>query len=270
MESSRLSRLLKTKNHCLPMNQSQNEFEKSTPPVAEIFGALEEHIAELRKRLIISAIGLIAAVLICFFFSEPIMDFLCGPIGGLHSLTAIEITENVSSVFDVALLAGFILAFPLIAYEAFAFILPGLKSTEKAVLFRFLPPVILFFLAGVAFAFYIVLPAAIPFLTSFMGIKTEIRPSDYISFSTNLIFWIGIVFEMPILIYIAARLGIIRAKQLLKNWRQAVVVCAVLAMIITPTVDPVNMMLLMVPLIGLYFLSILFAKFAEKKADRRQ
>ena len=229
------------------------------------FGALEEHIAELRKRLIIAAAGFLAAVVVCFFFSGQIMDFLCRPIGGMHFLKSIEITENVSAVFDVALLAGFILAFPLIADEAFAFMLPGLKSSEKNVLFRFLPPVIVFFLAGVCFAFFVVLPAAIPFLTSFMGIKTEIRPSDYISFSTNLIFWIGIVFEMPILIYIGARLGLVRADQLLKNWRQAVVVCAVLAMLITPTVDPVNMLLLMVPLIALYFLSILGAKLAEKR-----
>ena len=225
---------------------------------------MEEHITELRKRLLISVAGLVAAVVICFFFSEPIMNFLCRPIGGLTNLTAIEITENVSSVFDVALLAGFILAFPLIAYEAFAFILPGLETNEKAVLSRFLPPVILFFLAGVCFAFFIVLPAAIHFLTSFMGIKTEIRPSDYISFSTNLIFWIGIVFEMPVIIYIAARLRIIDSQKLLKNWRQAVVICAVLAMLITPTVDPVNMLLLMVPLIALYFLSILGAKIAER------
>ncbi len=242
-------------------NDPKSEF--STAGV--FFGALEEHISELRKRLIIAAAGFLAAVVICFFFSGQIMDFLCRPVGGIQSLKSIEITENVSSVFDVALLAGFILAFPLIAYEAFAFILPGLKTTEKKVLFRFLPPVILFFLAGVCFAFFIVLPAAIPFLTSFMGIQTDIRPSDYISFSTNLIFWIGIVFEMPIIIYIGARLGIVRASMLIKNWRQAVVVCAVLAMMITPTVDPVNMLLLMVPLIGLYFLSVLFAKFAEKK-----
>ncbi len=134
-------------------------------------------------------------------------------------------------------------------------------------LFRFLPPVILFFLGGVCFAFFIVLPAAIPFLTSFMGIRTEIRPSDYISFSTNLIFWIGIVFEMPIIIYIAARLHVVDSRMLLKNWRQAVVVCAVLAMMITPTVDPVNMLLLMVPLIALYFLSILGAKLAERKSQ---
>ncbi len=247
------------------MNSNGTNSQRDYPTAGVFFGALEEHITELRKRLIISAAGFLAAVILCFCFSEKIMDFLCGPIGGLQHLTSIEITENVSSVFDVALLAGFILAFPLIAYEAFAFILPGLKTGEKKVLFRFLPPVILFFLAGICFAFYIVLPAAIPFLTSFMGIKTEIRPSDYISFSTNLIFWIGIVFEMPILIYIAARLGFIRAEQLLKNWRQAVVVCAILAMLITPTVDPVNMLLLMVPLTALYFLSILFAKLAERK-----
>lgn len=241
-----------------------NTPESNAPSLGEFFSAMEEHITELRKRLLISVAGLVAAVVICFFFSEPIMNFLCRPIGGLTNLTAIEITENVSSVFDVALLAGFILAFPLIAYEAFAFILPGLETNEKAVLSRFLPPVILFFLAGVCFAFFIVLPAAIHFLTSFMGIKTEIRPSDYISFSTNLIFWIGIVFEMPVIIYIAARLRIIDSQKLLKNWRQAVVICAVLAMLITPTVDPVNMLLLMVPLIALYFLSILGAKIAER------
>ena len=247
------------------MKQNQTGFETQPTPLGELFGALEEHITELRRRIIISAAGFLAAVVLCFFFSEPIMDFLCRPIGGLNTLTSIEITENVSAVFDVAMLAGFILAFPLIAYEAFAFILPGLKTGEKAVLFRFLPPVILFFLAGICFAFFIVLPAAIPFLTSFMGIKTEIRPSDYISFGTNLIFWIGIVFEMPVIIFIAARLHIVRSGQLVKGWRQSVVICAVLAMLITPTVDPVNILLLMVPLIALYFLSILGAKLAERK-----
>ena len=248
------------------MNPNQIPPEPDKLSAGAFFSAMEEHITELRKRLIISAAGLVIAVVICFFFSGAIMNFLCQPIGGLDKLTSIEITENAASVFDVSLLAGFILAFPLIAYEALAFILPGLETNEKKVLSRFLPPVILFFLAGVCFAFFIVLPAAIPFLTSFMGIKTEIRPSDYISFSTNLIFWIGIVFEMPVIIYIAARLRIIDSRKLLKNWRQAVVICAVLAMLITPTVDPVNMLLLMVPLTALYFLSILGARLAEKKS----
>ena len=246
------------------MNRNQANFEGEVSPLGEVFGAMEEHIVELRRRTITAVAGLILAVIICFFFSEPIMNFLCRPIGGMNSLTAIEITENVSSVFDVALLSGFILSFPLIAYEVFAFVLPGLKSAEKAALFRFLPPVVVFFLLGISFAFFIVLPAAIPFLTAFMGIRTEVRPSDYISFSTNLIFWVGIMFEMPVILYIAARLQIIRSEQLLKNWRQAVVICAVLAMLITPTVDPVNMLLLMVPLIALYFLSFFAVKLAEK------
>ena len=247
------------------MDQNQTNFETQPSPLGELFGAMEEHIAELRKRLVIAIAGLVIAVVICFFFSEPIMEYLCRPIGGMDRLTSIEITENVSVVFDVALLAGFILAFPLIIYEIFAFILPGLKENEKRLLKYFFPPVILFFLAGVCFAFYIVLPAAIPFLTSFMGIKTEVLPSNYISFTTNLIFWIGIAFEMPVVLYMAARLHIVSSAQLLKNWRQAVVICAVLAMVITPTVDPVNMMLLMVPLVALYFLSILGTKLAEKR-----
>lgn len=251
------------------MAPNNTSFENKTSTAGLFFGAIEEHIIELRKRLIIAAAGFLAAVTICFFFSEQIMNLLCRPVGGLENLTAIEITENVSSVFDVALLAGFILAFPLIAYEALAFVLPGLKANEKAALYRFLPPVILFFITGVCFAFFIVLPAAIPFLTSFMGIRTEIRPSDYISFSTNLIFWIGIVFEMPVIIFILTRLGVVQSAQLLKSWRQAVVVCAVLAMIITPTVDPVNMLLLMVPLIALYFLSIFGAKIAEQRLNRK-
>ncbi|MBR6089475.1 MAG: twin-arginine translocase subunit TatC [Anaerolineaceae bacterium] len=247
------------------MDPMLNNPETPPTPLEELLGGMEEHITELRKRLIISAAGLITGVVICFFLSDPIMRFLCRPIGGMDKLTAIEITENVSSVFDVALLAGFILAFPLIAYEALAFILPGLKDSEKKFLLRFFPPVIIFFLLGICFAFFIVLPAAIPFLTSFMGIKTEVRPSDYISFSTNLIFWIGIVFEMPVILYIAARLRLVHSGQLLKNWRQAVVICAVLAMIITPTVDPVNMLLLMVPLIALYFLSIVGVRLAETR-----
>ncbi|NMA13422.1 MAG: twin-arginine translocase subunit TatC, partial [Chloroflexi bacterium] len=114
------------------------------------------------------------------------------------------------------------------------------------------------------FAFYVILPAAIPFLTSFLGIKTAIRTGSYIKFTTGLMFWIGVSFELPVVIYILAKVGVVNAALLLKEWRIAVVVCAVLAMVITPTTDPVNMMLVMVPLVLLYFLSVLFASFAKK------
>ncbi len=231
----------------------------------EFMSAIGEHISELRKRLFIGLIALLAATFICMFFSEKFMEILCLPIGGLDKLRSIEVTENVSAVFRVALLGGIITSSPILLYETLAFILPALKSNEKHTLFTFLPFTILFFLSGVAFAYFILLPVAIPFLTSFMGIETEVRPANYISFVTNMLFWVGVVFEMPLIIFILARVGLVTSGMLLKNWRQAVVGCAILAMIITPTIDPVNMMILMVPLILLFFLSILFARIAEKR-----
>ncbi|MHC1771387.1 MAG: twin-arginine translocase subunit TatC [Flexilinea sp.] len=231
----------------------------------EFMSAIGEHISELRKRLFIGLIALLAATVLCMFFSGKLMNILCLPIGGLDKLRSIEVTENVSAVFRVALLGGIIVSCPVLLYEILAFILPALKSNEKRTLFFFLPFTILFFLSGVAFAYFILLPVAIPFLTSFMGIVTEVRPANYISFVTNMLFWVGVVFEMPLVVFILARIGLITAGQLLKNWRQAVVVCAILAMIITPTIDPVNMLILMVPLILLFFLSVLFARIAERR-----
>lgn len=231
----------------------------------EFMSAIGEHISELRKRLFIGLITLLAATILCMFFSEKFMEILSIPIGGLDKLRSIEVTENVSAVFRVALLGGIIISSPILLYETLAFILPALKSNEKHTLFTFLPFTILFFLSGVAFAYFVLLPVAIPFLTSFMGIETEVRPANYISFVTNMLFWVGVVFEMPLIIFILARVGLVTSGMLLKNWRQAVVGCAILAMIITPTIDPVNMMILVVPLILLYFLSILFARIAEKR-----
>mgnify|MGYP000902166317 CR=1 FL=1 len=234
----------------------------------QFFSAMSEHIYELRNRMIIGIIALIFGTILCLFFSEKLLEIICIPIGGIEKLRSIEITENISAVFRVVLLGGVILSFPVILYEIFAFILPALKANEKRLLFSFLPSAILFFLCGISFAYFLLLPTAIPFLTTFMGIETEVRPANYISFVTNMIFWVGVVFELPIMIYIPARIGWITAKQLLKNWRFAVVICAVLAMLITPTVDPVNMTILMIPLITLYFISILFAQFAEKSRRR--
>lgn len=259
----------------IKQNPQQEDFEASddTPlepmSLREFAEAMGEHLTELRKRLVTSLIAFAAGFGVSMIFINPIMDYLCKPIGGISELRSIEVTENVAAVFRVAILSGFIIAFPVITYEILAFVLPALRSNEKKVLYTFLPLIVLFFLCGVAFSYFILLPVAVPFLTSFMDIKTEVRPENYISFATNMLFWIGIVFEMPIAIYIPAKLGVITAAQLLKNWRQAVVVCAILAMIITPTVDPVNMMILMVPLIALFFLSVFFAKIAERKRAKQ-
>ena len=126
-----------------------------------------------------------------------------------------------------------------------------------------IPIALLFFLGGMAFAYFIMLPVALPFLLNFAGIHTIPRPTSYMSFVTSIMFWIGLAFEFPLVIYILAALHFVNARTLAKQWRLAVVIIAVAAAAITPTVDPVNMSIVMGPMILLYFLSIGLAYLAN-------
>jgi sec-independent protein translocase protein TatC len=172
----------------------------------------------------------------------------------------------------VSLFSGFILAFPFILYQLLAFILPGLTKNEKRWVLVSIPFATLLFISGVAFAYYFMLPTAVGFLVSFMGIPNTPRLANYINFVANILFWIGVSFEMPLLVFILAKLRFVTARALLTQWRIAIVLIAILAAFISPTVDPINMAILMVPLIILYFLSVLMAFIAvrEKKDTSNQ
>jgi sec-independent protein translocase protein TatC len=224
-----------------------------------LLAGLAPHFNELRSRLLKSLIALIVCVLTSFLFTEQIINILVEPIGGLQNLQSIEVTETISVFMKVALLAGFIMALPVIAYQIVAFIVPGLEPREKRWLFLSIPFIVVLFLGGVAFTYFVMLKAAIPFLVEFMGVKTIPRLSNYMSFVTNLMFWIGVCFEAPLVVMILAKLKIVNARMLIKGWRVAIVLSAGLAAVITPTTDPVNMGLLMAPLMALYLLSILLA-----------
>lgn len=223
-----------------------------------------EHIEELRKRLLIALLALGIATVMSFSFAQVLIEYLSIPIGGLENLQSIEITENIGVFMRVSLLAGFVLALPVILYELLAFIMPGLESNEKKWVYWAIPFITVMFIIGAAFAFLVMLPAAIPFLTSFLGVQTVPRLSNYINFVTNLVFWIGMSFQAPLVIFILARLKLVRATDLIKQWRLAVVIIAVIAAMVTPTVDPVNMALLMAPLILLYWVSVLLAALARR------
>jgi sec-independent protein translocase protein TatC len=208
-------------------------------------------------------LAMIVAVLICVAFGERLIAILAYPIGGIDRLISIEVTENVSVFMRVSLLGGFILAFPYLLYEALAYIRPALEDHEWRGLLIAIPFATLLFVSGVLFAYFVMLPAALPFLISFIGITTTPRLSNYFSFVTGLLFWIGVSFETPLAVYLMARFRLVTAEALAKQWRIAVVVIAVLAAFVTPTPDPVNMGLLMVPLLVLYGLSIGMAKIAR-------
>lgn len=224
-----------------------------------------DHIEELRSRLLKAMAGLAVTTLASFLFADKLVALLAVPIGGTDKLISIEVTENIGVFMRVALLSGFVLALPWITFQLMAFIMPGLMPGERRWVYGGIPAATLLFVVGAAFAYLVMLPGALPFLTNFLGIKTVPRLSNYFNFVTSLVFWIGVSFETPLLAFILARVGVVNAGMLLRGWRPAIVVIAVLAAVITPTPDPVNMGLLMIPLIVLYFLSILLAAVARPR-----
>lgn len=232
-------------------------------------GVLLDHLEALRGHLMRSLIAMAIGTAVGFTFAQRILDWMAEPIGGIEALQAIEVTESVGAFMKVSLLTGFVLAFPYILLEVFAFVNPGLKRRERILLLTSIPAATLLFIGGVAFAYFVMLPAALPFLLNFLGIQTVPRPSNYISFTTSLLFWIGVSFTFPLLVFALASVGMVRSATLFKGWRFAIIGIAVMAAAITPTVDPVNMSLLMLPMIVLYGLSILLAAVAERARRRR-
>jgi len=245
-------------------------YNNRTMSLNDLLPGVGEHITELRKRLLVALLGLLAATLGSFTLANRAIELLARPVGGLDKLQAIGVTESVGVFMKVSLLCGFIIALPLILYEILAFVLPGLKPAEKRWLIGGIPAAALLFAGGVLFAYFVMLPAAVPFLLGFLDVQTVPRLSDYIGFVTNLLFWFGLCFETPLLVFLLAKLHLVTAGMLLRQWRLAIVVIAIIAAVATPTVDPVNMALLMAPLFALYLLSILLALAARPPAPRRR
>ena len=222
------------------------------------------HIDELRGRLLRALIAVFVGVLITGAFGQQLLEFLARPVGGLEQMAAIEVTENLGVFMQVSLLGGITLAMPVIVYQLWQFIRPGLLPNERRYVYVVVPAATLLFLSGAAFAYFVMLPAAIPFLVGFLSIPTRPRPSNYVSFVTSMCFWVGISFEIPLIVFFLAKVRVVNHKMLMSSWRTAIVAIAVIAAVVTPTGDPVNMALMMVPLIILYGLSIVLARIAYR------
>jgi sec-independent protein translocase protein TatC len=236
----------------------------------DIRQSLWDHVEDLRKHLLRSLLVLSLAVGISFLFTQPLIRYLAEPVGGLDTLKAIEVTESIGVFMKVALLSGLALSLPYIAFEFWLFAAPGLRPGSRSFGLIAIPIATLLFLCGMAFAYYVMMPAALEFLLDFMGIQAELRPASYFSFLTGVMFWIGISFEFPLVIYALTAIGFIKPKVLAEQWRLAIIVIAVLAAAITPTVDPVNMALVMGPMSLLYFISIGLSKIAYRARIRQE
>jgi sec-independent protein translocase protein TatC len=235
-----------------------------------------EHLKELRNRLIYALLSLVPGLLLgSFLVFGPVqlIDIIITafvPINaeGVARLQVYGTAELFVSSMMVSFAVGVILAMPMIVYQLIAFVSPGLSPPEKRIVFLALPFVTGFFLAGVAFGWFITVPAAIHFLIGFSGSELiEVQPalSDFLRTVTLLLLINGIVFELPIIIYILAYLGLTSAQQLSRYRRYAVVIVVIVAAIITPTGDPINLLLLAIPMYFLFEFGVLLARFVPSR-----
>lgn len=231
-----------------------------------------DHLDELRKRLVASALSLAAGAAVAFLFIDRIFDFIMQPLSSMmpkgSRLIAVEPTETFMLYVKIGLLAGVVIAAPLIMWQLWLFIAPGLYAREK----RFAAPFILmatvFFVGGAAFSHYLVFPWAWAFLATFQPDYVMFAPRIEAVFSlyAMMLLAMGVVFEMPAVILILATMGLVTAGFLWRNIKYAVLIIFVAAAVITPTGDMVTQSLMAGPMIGLYLLSILLAwVFGKKK-----
>ncbi|MFH0846476.1 MAG: twin-arginine translocase subunit TatC [Chloroflexota bacterium] len=227
------------------------------------------HLAELRKRLIYCLIAVILTTGLAFVFTRDVFRLLESRARGI-SLIYIEMTEMLGAYFRVAVISGVVLALPFIVYQLVMFVRPGLTARERGYLYSLLFGLFISFALGAAFGYFILIPPMARFLITFgSDIATPaIRVGNFVSLMLRLIFAVGICFEMPILVFFLAKIGIVNAGLLARYRRFAIVGAFTLAAIITPTFDPINQTILALPLIVLYEVGILLARLA-RPAKRR-
>ena len=211
-----------------------------------------------RAHLLRSILWIVAGVVVASIFTRDLVALLANPLEDTALLGTIEVTESIGVFMKIALMGGIIIAVPFIALEFWRFAAPGLKPREKKIGLWGIPLASLLFASGVAFTYYI-MPAAIKAMQTFndfMGFTTNWRPNSYYGFVTGLMFWLGVSVEFPLVVYILTAVGFIQPKVLKEQWRIAIVIISIFAAAITPTVDPINMGLVMLPMVLLYFISI--------------
>jgi sec-independent protein translocase protein TatC len=243
------------------------------PPAEEELDrmSLMEHLEELRRRILWSILSLAIAFAPCWYFRELLVEFLSRPIHQVKpdlKLAFLGVTDPFILYFKVTGLAAVFLAAPFILYQLWQFVAPGLYRREKMYIVPFIVSGTLFFLAGGAFGYYVAFPQAIRFLLE-IGQQFEpvITIERYFSFLITVILGLGLMFELPIVVLLLAMIGIVSPQFLLRQWRVAVVLIFIVAAIVTPTPDVVNLCIFAVPACTLYFLGVAAAFLLAPKKE---
>ena len=232
--------------------------------------SLTSHLQELRKRLILSFIAIGVGFIICYLFSDSLFDIMAKPlmkvmpVGG--TLIFISVAEAFFTYMKVGFIGGLILVSPFVLYQVWAFVAPGLYQHEKRYAIPFVLGGSFFFALGILFAYFVALPYGFRFLLGFATDFIKPLPSmkEYLSFSMKFLLAFGLVFEFPVVLVLLARIGVIDSKTLARHRKYAILLIFIFAAVMTPP-DLISQVLMALPLMGLYELSIILAKLFGKK-----
>lgn len=244
----------------VPDEEYEDVFEEMT---------LGQHLEELRSRVWKTCIAIAGAFVIGLVLAGPALD-LIKTTSNIERFDVNEATEPITDYFKIALYMAVSIALPVIFYQAFAFISPGLTRKEKRIVYGSLPFVVILFLLGASFAFFLAIPRALNFLSNFKSDTFDYSPQagSIFSFYIQVTLGMGIAFELPILMYLLARIGMVSPKRMIASRRYAAVGVLIAAAIITPTPDPFNMLFVALPIYMLYEIGLVFAKLGYRKHTR--
>jgi sec-independent protein translocase protein TatC len=231
------------------------------------------HLGELRKRIAYAAVAVVVCVIGAFIAHTPIFNILMRPLDNtpIRELTTFGVTEAFMQVLKVSIYAGLIISLPFIMYQFWAFILPGLYENEKRNVIPYMASTTVLFLGGVVFGYFIVLPVGLKFMVNYGGdlFNQLLQAERYISFVTQFLLAFGVVFELPLVMMLLAWTGVLDYVKMRKVRKYAILVEAVVAMVFTPSQDPVSMMLMLLPLIALYEFGIWLSRIVAKRKEKR-
>ncbi len=248
----------------MPVSSRHRPSSRDVRPDAQGKMSVLEHLEELRRRLLICLIAVALTTIVALIFTDPLMEVLLRLGGPDIHIQAIEVPEKFTTSLRLALTVGIALAMPVLVYQTWLFLRPALFPHERRYILLGLPLVTLFFIGGVLFSYFLALPAALRFLLNFGSglVTTQPQLGPYLSFISAFLLWGGISFEMPIFLFFLAKIHVLDWRRLARWRKYAFLVICIAAAIITPTPDPVNMMIVAIPLYLLYEVGILLARLA--------
>ncbi|MEN8097610.1 MAG: twin-arginine translocase subunit TatC [Chloroflexota bacterium] len=259
----------------IDIEQARRIWKTRRSPILSLINLLyaaAEHLEELRKRFIVVAVVFAIGTVTAGIFADQLLEFIKVPVGDVE-LIFIRPPEMFVAYFNLVITAAALVTTPILLMQILLFISPAFESDIEKKAFRIIrafafPAVMVLFIAGAAFSYYLMLPVALDYFAQFAGdtVSAQWTISAYLKFVLNIIIWMGVAFETPLLIMLLARFGVVSAKELQKGWRVAFVVTAIIAAIITPTPDPLNMSIVWLPLFGLYLLGVVLAHLVGKKS----